>query len=203
MSTESSSSGTWQSVRSKVLERDGHECKFCGVSDEEHTEEHGSGLEAHHVIPRADGGGDYIENLVTLCKPCHRKFETIHAKAIKSMVRKQDCSAELKEVDKKLDNAGQLIIGCQKTLKAYIKRSPTFAHNFGFYEHLTEDGGEKPTIDIVPSLSGALDPDQPIGSELEFMIRYGYAIGLETVWGGIVNTDIQEYAPNSSGESAD
>jgi 5-methylcytosine-specific restriction enzyme A len=29
--------------------------------------------EAHHVVARADGGPDQIDNLVTLCVPCHKE----------------------------------------------------------------------------------------------------------------------------------
>ena len=30
-------------------------------------------LEVHHIVPVAKGGGDEPENLVTLCKECHKK----------------------------------------------------------------------------------------------------------------------------------
>jgi 5-methylcytosine-specific restriction endonuclease McrA len=30
-------------------------------------------LDAHHVIPRSEGGTDDKDNIITLCKPCHRQ----------------------------------------------------------------------------------------------------------------------------------
>ena len=30
-------------------------------------------LRAHHVVPREEGGPDALENLTTLCNPCHRR----------------------------------------------------------------------------------------------------------------------------------
>jgi hypothetical protein len=48
-----------------ALHRDGHKCqnKGCITKDKR--------VEAHHIIPRCDGGSDEPENLITLCKTCH------------------------------------------------------------------------------------------------------------------------------------
>lgn len=35
-------------------------------------------LEVHHVLPICRGGKDIPDNLVTLCKPCHRIITTYH-----------------------------------------------------------------------------------------------------------------------------
>ena len=35
-------------------------------------------LSAHHVIPRAEGGDDAPENLVSLCVSCHARLEAEH-----------------------------------------------------------------------------------------------------------------------------
>ena len=29
-------------------------------------------IEAHHIIPVSEGGKDMLDNLITLCKDCHR-----------------------------------------------------------------------------------------------------------------------------------
>jgi transposase-like protein len=50
-------------LRRSVFERDGHACRNCG-SDEN--------LYAHHIVPEAAGGGNFIDNLATLCGECHR-----------------------------------------------------------------------------------------------------------------------------------
>lgn len=46
-----------------VLERDGHRCARCGAEEP---------LIVHHIWPVSQGGTPDVENLVTLCKPCHR-----------------------------------------------------------------------------------------------------------------------------------
>ncbi len=52
-------------VRDRVLARDGGRCLVCGRPVD---------LHAHHVVPRAEGGPDTEENLVTLCRPCHGRL---------------------------------------------------------------------------------------------------------------------------------
>ncbi len=51
-------------VRQYVLERDSYRCVLCGDAEN---------LEVHHIIPRAKGGSNRPQNLVTLCANCHRK----------------------------------------------------------------------------------------------------------------------------------
>lgn len=52
----------WKAARRKCIERDGHRCRKCRSS---------TGLEAHHIVERANGGADDLDNLVTLCSLCH------------------------------------------------------------------------------------------------------------------------------------
>lgn len=53
----------WDDLRQRVLCRDGFRCQRCGSSDRT--------LQAHHVVHRSKGGPDTLENLITLCTPCH------------------------------------------------------------------------------------------------------------------------------------
>lgn len=56
---------SWKKIRSGVIRRDGGRCIECGTalnSPEAHV---------HHLIPRAFGGSDSEDNLVTLCQACH------------------------------------------------------------------------------------------------------------------------------------
>jgi len=46
-------------------------CKFCGRDEEKLLEE-------HHIIPQRYNGEDTNENLVTVCKSCHRTLEEIY-----------------------------------------------------------------------------------------------------------------------------
>ena len=68
-------SADWQGLRSQALERDGYECGSCGMTEEEHQEEFGTGLNVHHVTDIADfenpDDADTLENLETLCAECH------------------------------------------------------------------------------------------------------------------------------------
>ena len=53
-----------KATRRKVLERDSYCCVICGG-----TEPH---LELDHIVAYVDGGGSAVENLRTLCEPCHK-----------------------------------------------------------------------------------------------------------------------------------
>jgi len=52
--------------RSRTLRRDGFRCVACGVVDKT-----GRALEADHIVPLEVGGSHDLENMQTLCKPCH------------------------------------------------------------------------------------------------------------------------------------
>ena len=52
-------------VRRQVLDRDGHRCTTPGCGNTHF-------LDVHHVVPRAAGGSNRPENLITLCARCHR-----------------------------------------------------------------------------------------------------------------------------------
>jgi 5-methylcytosine-specific restriction enzyme A len=50
------------------FKRDGWACVGCGFVGEPSVGE----PHADHIIPRAEGGQDSLENLATLCVPCHK-----------------------------------------------------------------------------------------------------------------------------------
>lgn len=52
-------------TRKNVFRRDNHKCAYCGRGDLPFT--------LDHVIPKAKGGRDTWENLVTACLPCNNK----------------------------------------------------------------------------------------------------------------------------------
>jgi len=71
----------WGVQRDRARERDGYRCRMCGAAERE-GQEH----DVHHVRPFADfvsGAGDRsayaraneLDNLITLCKSCHRAAE--------------------------------------------------------------------------------------------------------------------------------
>jgi 5-methylcytosine-specific restriction protein A len=62
----------------RILFRDNFTCQDCGEFHA-HKNEHGiyvpiddGQLEVHHILPVSEGGGDEQQNLVTLCKKCHK-----------------------------------------------------------------------------------------------------------------------------------
>lgn len=52
----------WRTIREAVLQRDGWQCQACG--QDANT--------VDHVLPRARGGGDDMENLQAMCAKCNR-----------------------------------------------------------------------------------------------------------------------------------
>jgi len=71
-----------KSKRRRVRERDGYECQGCGMSQEAHQEAHnGESLHVHHIQKRktfdSAAEANAIENLITLCRSCHRTWEKL------------------------------------------------------------------------------------------------------------------------------
>lgn len=56
----------WHKLRMACLRKDKFTCIRC-----EKKNLQGKGLQAHHLVPRDDGGANDITNLVTLCTACH------------------------------------------------------------------------------------------------------------------------------------
>ena len=61
----------WRRLRRECLYRDRYTCHRCDKRMKS------ADLTAHHLIPRMDDGPDILENLITLCGPCH-DFSEIH-----------------------------------------------------------------------------------------------------------------------------
>jgi hypothetical protein len=80
----------WYEQREKARERDGYECRACGLTDEEHKANYDCELEMHH-IQRAGSFDDYekmnqLDNLLTLCTPCHQTYESLPNGRAKELV---------------------------------------------------------------------------------------------------------------------
>lgn len=52
-------------TRFEVLRRDGHRCFYCGATSAQ------AKLTVDHVMPKALGGTDNVDNLITACEPCN------------------------------------------------------------------------------------------------------------------------------------
>lgn len=57
-------------------------CAFCGLTNEALVDETGSGLHAHHVIPKAVGGDHQLENLILVCPDCHKTLQYTQSRAM-------------------------------------------------------------------------------------------------------------------------
>lgn len=58
----------WNSLRKKVLKRDGYCCRSCGVSEDNVDAQ----LEIDHIVAVSEGGSMWdMRNLQSLCKSCH------------------------------------------------------------------------------------------------------------------------------------
>ena len=73
----------YSSRRKAVLHRDNYTCQCCGKKN--------CRLEVHHIVFRGNGGTDDEENLITLCKECHKG---IHAGTV--VLNKKPKSKNLK-----------------------------------------------------------------------------------------------------------
>jgi len=63
-------SATWKRLSRQCKQRDRFTCQSCGRVGVY------SQLRAHHIVPRATGGPDDLDNLTTLCLPCHARLHT-------------------------------------------------------------------------------------------------------------------------------
>lgn len=51
--------------RKNILRRDGHRCQYCGTTD--------APLTIDHIVPKARGGEDTWDNLITACVRCNNR----------------------------------------------------------------------------------------------------------------------------------
>jgi len=58
----------WKELRQRVIKRDKGECVKCGSYDN---------LEVHHINPLCSGGTNKTNNLITLCKKCHKEIQRL------------------------------------------------------------------------------------------------------------------------------
>lgn len=68
--------GVRSDLKNIILERDGYSCKTCSVQSDY--------LTVHHIVPVSDGGGDELNNLITLCTECHVK---VHQEGAEKFVK--------------------------------------------------------------------------------------------------------------------
>lgn len=57
----------WQKTRKAVIGKHNNKCYMCGDS--------GVKLDVHHIVPVLNGGSNHHDNLIPLCKSCHKTVE--------------------------------------------------------------------------------------------------------------------------------
>jgi len=87
----------WEEARQTALSRDDHECQFCGITNHQHQQDHDQELHIHHIIPRSEGGTNHPDNLISVCRSCHRTMEGTQAKALARMKKQIPQRDDLKE----------------------------------------------------------------------------------------------------------
>jgi 5-methylcytosine-specific restriction protein A len=66
-SSERGYGAKWRKVRKAALHRDLHLCQVCRKDNRLREAK-----EVDHIINKADGGDDSLENLQAICTPCHK-----------------------------------------------------------------------------------------------------------------------------------
>ena len=69
----------WDKIRYLVYMRDHFTCQKCGIK--------GIRLDVHHKIPFLISFDNSLNNLVALCRPCHRKIEGLINKKYKEEIK--------------------------------------------------------------------------------------------------------------------
>ena len=71
----------WRAARWKRIKMDRLRCVRCRKHGH-----WGRGLSVHHIIPRRQGGGEYMGNLVTLCRACHDLIENEGLRSVAAII---------------------------------------------------------------------------------------------------------------------
>lgn len=70
---------TWDEIRALAIERDGSRCTVGWLLGGDCHET----LDAHHLIPREEGGPDTLGNLITACHRHHPMVEAIRREVLR------------------------------------------------------------------------------------------------------------------------
>jgi len=81
-----------EKMRNECKVRDNGRCRACGMTDWE-------SLQADHIIPRARGGKDTLDNLQTLCYVCNTQIKQDHPVGELAIQPKWDAANTCAELD--------------------------------------------------------------------------------------------------------
>lgn len=81
-------------ARRKAFERDDSTCQRCGSHEDDVDQ-----LEAHHIIPFVEfdvpGEAHTVDNLLALCRECHRSVEGLSPEELETVLQQQGVRSEL------------------------------------------------------------------------------------------------------------
>jgi 5-methylcytosine-specific restriction enzyme A len=66
----------WNRLRHVIFKRDHYICQMCGRKCDKSTLDRVPNC--HHIKPVSKGGNHSWDNLITLCRRCHRKIHGLH-----------------------------------------------------------------------------------------------------------------------------
>lgn len=177
--SEAKSAEDWNDIREDIIKQADGECELCGMSREEHREQSGGDrdLHVHHIIPRSEGGGDYVENLMAVCHGCHRRLEQVTDKIIRYLNPRRDRAEEMKSqlesLARTFDDLWRRHDGHHEELEPYLSHSPTFKDRFSIYDEGTSDNGAQfESRELQDWLN------EGVGNEWQAMYRLAYAHGM-------------------------
>jgi len=84
-------------LKEQVLKRDDWTCVYCGYNGSKSAEAFLRGnFHVDHKIPRAKGGSEDIENMVTACGPCNtfksdNEFDSIEDASLWLKIYREEC----------------------------------------------------------------------------------------------------------------
>lgn len=99
--------------RFEVFKRDGFRCAYCGKNPPEVT------LEVDHIDPKANGGADDFNNLITACFDCNRGKKHIPLNKIPPKLK--DNFEVLEEQENQIREYRKFIKKVEKRIKADIE----------------------------------------------------------------------------------
>ena len=109
-------------IRFEVFKRDGFICAYCGKTPPQVT------LEIDHIDPKAKGGKDDINNLLTACFDCNRGKRDIPLDKIPSAL--SDNLEVLKEKEVQIKEYRKFITSIQRRLTGDIESVSLIYHSY-------------------------------------------------------------------------
>jgi len=128
-------------VRFEVFKRDRFTCSYCGKSPPNVL------LEVDHVIPRAAGGSDDIENLTTSCQDCNRGKSAGLLAEGSARVISQEAAAEAQERLEQTRMYAEAVAQMRRLNEAQVQ---TVIENWAYAFEATKEEQEDGTYWVLP-----------------------------------------------------